>query len=479
MKKKKKDERLKNLKKQIQTYTKHIPLANSFTAKRKRVTNVDLGGLDHYVTKITPCVNVLPFNDDVIIDDKIIKCQQIILLPDNDTKNILLGFINDYRRMYNEIVHYFKKAYWNNEKVSFNWKKVRNLLKTKKDKYSTPRHVLDGAIKSACASYKSALSNYKAGNIKHFTIRYIKKNKNSLVMDVENCYLRKKHIFKTWIKKELPNKSNYNYDTIKTDCKIHYNRSRDEFKLLVPIKTTSQINKKRKFVSIDMGLRTFITAITNNEILEIGTNMNKLIKKEQQKIDSYNTLIRTDTKYIKCLKKIIQDKKELSEQIRILKQFNENKKQVRIISKCKNKSKTHLRKREKKIREKLKNRVKDIHWKIINYLTNRYKFITLGNWSTKSCKEKKSVLDKKDKRSMDQMAVFQFRLRMSHKSKEKNVNYQLIDEYCTTQMCSYCAYRNIEIGASKVFDCPKCKVKVDRDVNSCRNMLLKGLKQND
>lgn len=48
-----------------------------------------------------------------------------------------------------------------------------------------------------------------------------------------------------------------------------------------------------------------------------------------------------------------------------------------------------------------------------------------------------------------------------------------VDERYTTQSCSSCGRLHPDIGSSKVFDCPHCPLRMDRDLNSAKNMLLK------
>ena len=63
-------------------------------------------------------------------------------------------------------------------------------------------HILDCAIKLACANFKSAKTNLKNGNIKHFRIRYWKYAKNIQCLEIGKeffgkhglCYLSLIHI---------------------------------------------------------------------------------------------------------------------------------------------------------------------------------------------------------------------------------------------------------------------------------------------
>ena len=49
------------------------------------------------------------------------------------------------------------------------------------------------------------------------------------------------------------------------------------------------------------------------------------------------------------------------------------------------------------------------------------------------------------------------------------------DESYTSKLCSKCGEINNTLGSSKVFNCNKCNLHYDRDMNSCRNILIKSL----
>ena len=73
----------------------------------------------------------------------------------------------------------------------------------------------------------------KNGHIKNFNIRYIKSTKSSLIMDIEKCVINKKTFISSVLGKEIKNTQNLNY-IANNDCKLHYNRNKNIFTLLVP-----------------------------------------------------------------------------------------------------------------------------------------------------------------------------------------------------------------------------------------------------
>ena len=55
------------------------------------------------------------------------------------------------------------------------------------------------------------------------------------------------------------------------------------------------------------------------------------------------------------------------------------------------------------------------------------------------------------------------------------IDLRHIDESYTSKLCSECRFYNSELGKSKTFKCKICNLKLDRDVNSAKNILLKGI----
>ncbi len=275
-------------------------------------------------------INSLKFKDDKI-STKIIKCKKLIILPTIEQKKILLKFMNAYRLMYNRTIKLMRSNWKNNKKTSTNFKYIRTyLLKNEKNairyQYNVPSHMLDGAIKLACASYKSAFSNYKNGNIKHFNIRYLKKLKKSHIFDIEKTAFNKINFYKTFIKGKLKNKEGFDYTNITCDCKLHYNTQTKRFTLLIPENLEPFNNyKNNDYISIDPGVRTFLNCLTNNNMIEISNNGQKHIKTKLLEIDKINNSTNLKNKKRAVTKRSV----------------------------------------------KIQNMVSDLHWKSINYLMKK------------------------------------------------------------------------------------------------------------
>ena len=173
----------------IWNYTNNIYLPNNkYTTKNIKTNSwFDIEHMDYIDSKS---------NYDAKLKKKSIKnpikCEKIRMYPTKKQRNILKSWMNSYISMYNETISFFKRYYIKNKTVLCDWKKARtyHLKKKKKKKnkiieksgirqYKSKinAHILDLAIKQACASYKSCLSNLKNGNIKKFRLRHLKYSK--------------------------------------------------------------------------------------------------------------------------------------------------------------------------------------------------------------------------------------------------------------------------------------------------------------
>jgi len=423
------------------------------------------------------------FKKEIENQDNIIKCDKVVLLPSKEQSISLLNMLEGYRLVYNLTLQFINKRNFYNAKdnikvdikantkddtkdyIKANTKELKKLKRIAKIndfktnnkpifdsqiirtyflkekikeiaiKFKTPVHSLDYAVQLACASFKSCFINLKNKNITHFKIRYIKKNKSSLMMDIEKTAVDKEKItfIKSILGKEIKNKNNSKYD-FTSDFKLHYNKQQRVFTLLIPKKVEKNpLQDNTNYISIDPGLRVFLNCKTNNKYVEIGSNVSSYLKKELIKLDKLNN----------------------------------------INKKIKNK----IKKRNLvRIRYNIKNKITDMHWKIINYLTNNYNTIIIGKWSTKSIiNNQNSVLSKMNKRISQSISFYQFLLKLEYKCNTRNICLKKIDESYTSKTCSLCGYIKNDLGGNKIYECKKCNSRLDRDYNSCRNILLKSL----
>ncbi len=189
-------------------------------------------------------------------------------------------------------------------------------------------------------------------------------------------------------------------------------------------------------------MRTYLTGMSNDRTIEIGTNLSKMIQDDLTKLDE------------------IKARAEIPYKI--------------------------MKKYEKRINGRIERRIDDLHWKTINYLITNFDHIILGNLSTKgivkrnnengenlAIEDQKKELNKMMKRVAMKMSFYKFKERLKYKCQRHKINLQLINEYLTSKLCSRCGEYN-DVGSSKIYKCTSCKLCIDRDVNAAKNIALRG-----
>jgi len=131
------------------------------------------------------------------------------------------------------------------------------------------------------------------------------------------------------------------------------------------------------------------------------------------------------------------------------------------------------------IQRKLKNAIKDLHYKSSKYLCKNYSEINLEGISTqkiisdtyKNGNKKKKPLNKKAKRILVTLSHYKFRMILDHQTKKYGIKLNIINPYQTTVECSKCGQIN-EVGTSEVYVCEnkKCKLNCGRDINAAINI---------
>ena len=206
----------------------------------------------------------------------------------------------------------------------------------------------------------------------------------------------------------------------------------------------------KRIISIDPGIRTFLTGYTNDGyIYHLGEN-------NVERLASLNTR--------RNRVQSLLDKR--------------NKKNHGVI---KAKQRCHLRKRYKKIGSKIFHLVEDVHKKLSTWLLRNFEYIILPKLDTnKLCRSRK--LSKKQKNNIKSWRHCSFIDRLKFKLSEYPERKLIIptEEY-TSKTCTNCGAINEHLGRSKLLKCPnvKCNVHIDRDSNGARNILLKLLTEHN
>ena len=323
----------------------------------------------------------------------------------------------------------------------FSLKNLRNIINqrlgTKLDefeKYKFPVHTKNIAIRDVCNAYKTCITLVEKEIIPKFLLRTKSKfdEKYSLVLEEQSFSKKFIDIFCVNSFKEsfkVREKDSFSQHTINHECVLQYDRLSKKIYLFIPCdKPVSTLENKKEKCAIDPGLRIFTNIYDGENFYSLDNDLLEKIKKVHIK-----------------------------------------------LSKSENMKKKNIRRRLSKLR----NKVIQMHWNIINKLTDRYDKIYIGRLWVKSICKKGGNLCKSQKDLSYLLSHYKFRERLKAKCGEKSVKYVEVNESYTSKTCGKCGKcgkLKENLGGNKNFKCDLCGLKINRDFNGARNIMIKAEK---
>ena len=367
-----------------------------------------------------------------------LRARKIRLYPSIKQKKILNEWICTSRYVYNRALSSVKTGI-----NKMNWMELRNQFVTAKNndkieswELNTPKDIRAGAIRDLNKAYNSAMSNLKRQNIKEFKLGYRKKKipfsieipKSAISVDGYNVFLYKRFIqdkIRTGKDKSIIGLP------VEYDCRLK--NENNKWFLYVPYKAHMDHRKpKYEICSLDPGVRKFQTVYSENKVIKIELKK-ELLNKLYNKLDKYKSL--------------------------------------RSNKKIKN---THITRRINKTNFKISNLINDMHYQLINELVTTYSYILLPSFESQDMmrRNKISIVN----RRMNTLKHYMFQQRLKNKCElMKYSNMRICTEEYTSQTCGVCGVLNKELKTSETFNCKKCKLIIDRDINGARNIYIKNL----
>lgn len=368
-----------------------------------------------------------------IINTNFIKTKKYIIYPNDIQKNILHKWFHGVINMYNITNNYIKNKYNITKKID-NFFTLRKLLdldaKNIIVETQTPKHILDYSIKHCIEMYKSAISNLRNGNIKKFDISNLQHTRNrfNIVLEPNNFSINMNGFYVSKLgEMKYDRKLN---NLIKKNSILQYNKNSNKYYLIVPIDTNLKTSLlKDELCGIDLGVRTFATVYSLNEVIEIGTNLIPTIDLYHKRKDQFKSFL--DKRYISYEK-----------YNKLIYKYGSN----------------------------MRNKIDDLHKKVSFLLTKKFKTINIGKISTSSIvsnnKSNKSNTSKITKRHLLTLSLYKFleRLKITGNKYASNINF--LSEYKTSMTCNNCYNEDKNLGSNKIYKCLKCNLVIDRDINS-------------
>ena len=392
-----------------------------------------------YHTKDPPLDDSWLTVEPAVKDPNGFKVKKIRLIPSKEQKVILDGWFDDARWTYNT-ANKIIKAQGIYAKKELRAQCVNAAaLKENGGEFvlKTPYEIRDAALLELLIAYKTAFSRQRAGTIETFTIKFRSKKAPS-----QSILLHAR----SW-NNGIPNKQAWNGEKLRgteplpaildNDTKLQRTRLGKYYLCVIePIVLRAENQGSKKIIALDPGVRKFLTGYDNmGNILEFGKCDIDRIHSVCAIIDKLNSAIEKEPN---------------------------------------NRRKKRLRRAVLRYYQKIRNRIDDAHKKIAKHLCENYVIILLPKFETqKMIKKGKRKIGRKTAREMMSWSHCKFQQRLISKSREYPCSVEIVTEEYTSKTCTRCGKLNKSLGSSETFNCPTCKLTIDRDWNGARNIYLK------
>lgn len=364
------------------------------------------------------------------------KVKKIQLYPNEAEKRILNNWMGTARWTYNKCLDLVNK---NESKITK--KELRSLCINKESLLvqsnswleNTPYDVRDEAMIDLIKGFSV---NFGSG--KKFKMKFRSKKDRQQSIVIHHKHFKHKKGAYSFIKDM---KTAEPLPSVNHDSRITLDKLKRYF-ICIPvdleIRSENQRPKTKNVISLDPGVRTFMTGYDPSGItLEWGVGDSERICRLAHHYDKCQSFMDTH--------------------------------------KLKNRTKRNLKQKMLRINQKIKNIVKDLHCKLAKYFCLNYNVVLLPEFKTKSffSNNKKRKLNSKTARSMVTWAHYSFRQHLINSARQYPwVEVVLVTEDYTSITCGNCGNLDYSLGSSKEFRC-KCGYEADRDINAARNVLLK------
>ena len=372
---------------------------------------------------------------------KIYKAYKFRLYPTNDQRGVINRILGCKRFVYNYYLNYLKD---NNGINRFDLHKDLPKLKEEneflKEVDST---VLCSAVDDLCKAFNDYYAKRKG--YPKFKSKFRKQSYRTSC--VRSRYKEKEY-------------SNIEVDLLTRNIKLpklgkvnirgFRNKGRIEGKILNA--TISRETTNKYYVSVLVEEDILIEKVTPISIVGIDLGIKDLVvTSDGIKYSNEKVLV----KYEKRLKRL---QRKLSRQVKGSKNYLKTKEKIaRIYAKIKNYRKHYLN-------------------YIANEIVDEHDIIVTEDLKVKDMfKDKKKAFNK----SLSDACVSTLRSLIEWKCKIKGkIYYKINTYYPSSQICSHCGYKNSKLKDLSIreYDCPKCGVHNDRDINASLNILVEGLK---
>jgi putative transposase len=371
------------------------------------------------------CVPLSMFSPVELMDseDTLMGLKKIRVYPKTkEQKKILADLCGASRYYYNKTIEYLSEEGTVANRFSIQKELLADVPEWAKN---IPYKVKQMAIDDACTAVKNAKKKFaKTGQFSKCGYRRKKSKRDSVY--VPSGSVNAMGIFPRLLKGL---KVTEEIGDVDFDCRFIHDDGR--FWICVPQLKRIKVcpdNQRKPVISLDPGVRTFLTGFTVDGFCEIGNSDFSRI---------FRLLYRLDD----CLSKKAKGSK---------KRYN------RAIS---------------SLKFKVKNLISELHSKTANMLVRCFDNIVIPDFSPD--KKMMEKLHSKTCRAMLTFAHAKFRDLLMYKAKEYSCKVWIQNEAHTSKTCSFCGEQQ-KIGGKKVMKC-ECGKELGRDFNGARGIFLRAM----
>jgi len=432
--------------------------------------------------KITP-------SEDVVKKEKkppAGKAIKIRLYPNAEQRSKLAGWFGTVRWTYNQVVDEIEINKTPRNKKALRAKCINNTLFKEKDRkwvLLTPYDMRDEGMNDVLKAYDANFVKRQNTN-GIFKIHHRSKKAPQEAIVIHSKYWSCKSGMYAFLhdilaSEPLPNDLKYDSRLIRTRlgaysiCIPKPLEKKDESQ--VHSCTQEQEAEGSDVISLDPGVRTFQTCFSaDGTVTEWGKgDMSRIYRLCHAYDDLQSRWTNSEVSNGMC-KKCREKKRRNIEHVHCAKC------EVHKDVKINHKKRYRMRKAGRRILQGVRYLISELHKKMVRWLCVHYKVILLPEFETsKMLRRGQRRINSKTARGMATWSHYRFKQRLLHKSQEyPECRVYIVGEAYTSKTCGHCGFIHNQLGGSKIFECPACKWKIDRDINGARNILIKFLTEN-
>lgn len=219
------------------------------------------------------------------------------------------------------------------------------------------------------------------------------------------------------------------------------------FAYIVYEREKEEKEENRKVVGIDVGIKNTIT-MNNGNVLSLNKDRIMEIVEKTERLQS-----------------VIDRKRNINKR-----------RKIKYSRRC-----AELERKKDKLFKKIRNIKEDFYYKAVNHILNSHEYVIVEDLNLKELKEhsgKSKAVNKKVHKYLQYTSLGKFFHILDWKAELYGRKVVKVRPEYTSKTCSKCGCINHDLKLkNRIFECPMCGLRIDRDLNASINILKKGLEQ--